>query len=209
MRATLVLIFLLVFEVAVFGQTKFVSKQNPSQYSISWLEPGSIKPSDNETQKFLNFTDARFEPEDAFLPRYFQKVALKNSDISFETTITNAVFEPLSAIEIAIIKNPALISAEITVKSVISTVKKQKSGVVSFIPIRKNPSTGKYEKLVAFDLSVTPNSYSVKAPTRAVHTYAANSVLQTGNWYKIGITQDGIYKLSYSFFQKSYQGDSQ
>ncbi len=201
MRATLSLFFLFVFEVAVFGQTKYLYKQNPSQYSISWLEPGSIKPSDKETQKFLNFTGARFEFEDDFLPRYFQKIALKNNDISFETSIINAVFEPLSAIEIAIIKNPSLISSEITVKSGVSTVKKQKSGIVSFIPIRKNSSTGKYEKLVAFDLSVTPSSSSVKTSSRAVHAYAANSVLQTGNWYKIGITQDGIYKLSYSFFQ--------
>lgn len=201
MRATLALFFLLVFEVAVFGQTKFASKQNPSQYGISWLEPGSVKPSDKETQKFLNFTGARFEFEDAFLPRYFQKITLKNSDISFETAITNAVFEPLSAQEAAIIKNPSLISSEIVVKSAISTVKKQKSGIVSFIPIRKNSTTGKFEKLVSFDLSVSVNSSSLRASSRAVHTYAANSVLQSGNWYKVGITQDGIYKLSYSFFQ--------
>ena len=201
MRATLVLFFLLVLELAVFGQTKYVSKQNPSQYSISWLEPGSIKPSENETQRFLNFTGARFEVEDAFLPRYFQKVAIANNDNSFETSLVNAVFEPLSSTEVAIIKNPSLISSEIAVKSVISTVKKQKSGIVSFIPIRKNPSTGKYEKLVAFDLSVSTNSSSIKSSSRAVHVYAANSVLQTGTWYKIGLTQDGVYKLSYSFFQ--------
>ncbi len=201
MRATLVLIFLLVFEVALFGQAKYVSKQNPSQYTISWLEPGSFKPSENETKKFLNFTGARFEQEDAFLPRYFQKVALQNNSNSFETSILNAVYEPLSSAEVAIITNPSLISSEVIVKSVISTVKKQKSGIVSFVPIRKNSSTGKFEKLVAFDLSVTSNSVSSKSLNRAVHTYAANSVLQTGTWYKIGITQDGVYKLSYSFFQ--------
>lgn len=201
MRATLVLFFLSVIELTVFGQTKYVSKQNPSQYSISWLEPGSIKPSDNETQKFLNFTGARFEVEDAFLPRYFQKVPIANNDNSFEASLINAVFEPLSSAEVAIIKNPSLISSEIVVKSVVSTVKKQKSGIISFIPVRKNSSTGKYEKLVAFDLSVSTNSSSVKSTSRAVHVYAANSVLQTGTWYKIGLTQDGVYKLSYSFFQ--------
>lgn len=201
MRATLILFLLLIFELSVFGQTKYVSKQNPSKYSIAWLEPGSVKISDAETQRFLNFSGARFEVEDAFLPRYFHKVAIANNDNSFATVLENEVFEPLSSTEVSIIKNPSLISTEIIVKSVISTVKKQKSGVVSFIPIRKNSSTGKYEKLVSFDFSVTTNSSSAKSSSRAVHVYAANSVLQTGTWYKIGLTQDGIYKLSYSFFQ--------
>jgi len=201
MRTTLALLLLLFVELSVFGQTRSASKQVPSPYIISWQQPGSVKPSENETQRFLSFSGAQYEFEDAFLPRYFQKVALANNDISFETTLINPVYEALSEAEVAIIKNPTLISSQIIVKSVVSIAKKQKYGTVSFIPIRKNASTGKFEKVVGFDLSVIPYSNPAKASSRAVHTYAANSVLQNGDWYKIGLTQDGVYKLSYSFFQ--------
>ncbi len=201
MRATLALFVLFIVDVSAFGQTRSASKQTPSDYTILWQQPGSVKPSETETQKFLNFTGAHYEFEDAFLPRFFEKVALKSNDVSFETVLVNPAFESLSDAEIAIIKNPSLISSDIVLKSVVSIAKKQKYGTVSFVPIRKNPSTGKFEKLVSFSLSVIADSNPLKASTRAVHTYAANSVLQSGDWYKIGLTQDGIYKLSYSFFQ--------
>lgn len=201
MRVSLALILLLFVEVSAVGQSKYSSKEVAAKYRISWQAPGAVKPSDTETQNFLNFSEAHYEPEDAFLPRYIQKVALSNADYSFNTTITNAIFEPLTETEVAIIKNPGLITSEIIVKSVVSIAKKQKYGIVSFIPIRKNASSGKYEKLVAFDLDVVPSSTNAKTQNRAVHTYASNSVLQNGNWYKIGLTKDGIYKLSYTFFQ--------
>ncbi|MBL0328420.1 MAG: type IX secretion system sortase PorU [Bacteroidetes bacterium] len=201
MRVSLALFLLLIIEFSAVGQSKYSSKEVPAKYRISWQTPGTVKPSDTETQKFLTFSEAHFEPEDAFLPRYIQKIALSNADYSFNTTIINAVFEPLTETEVAIIKNPGLITSEIVVKSVVSIAKKQKYGIVSFIPIRKNATSGKYEKLVAFDLDVVPSSANAKSQNRAVHTYASNSVLQSGNWYKIGLIKDGIYKLSYSFFQ--------
>ena len=199
MRIILALLFILVVEISAFGQAKSIGKLIPTKYAISWQQPGSVRPSENETQRFLSFSGAQYQFEDAFLPRYFEKIPLTNNDLSFETTIINPLFEALSDVETAIIKDPALISTEIVVKSVVSIAKKQKYGTVSFIPIRKNRSTGKLEKLVAFDLSVVPNSSRV--PARAVHTYAANSVLQNGDWYKIGLAQDGVYKLSFSFLQ--------
>lgn len=36
----------------------------------------------------------------------------------------------------------------------------------------------------------------------AQRTYAANSVLATGNWYKIGVTKEGIYKIDVAFLSK-------
>ncbi|CAN5372166.1 type IX secretion system sortase PorU [soil metagenome] len=199
MRFTLAFCLLLLSQLTGFGQSKFTPKQAPSKYTILWEQPGSVKPSDEVTQKFLNFTGAQYVFEDAFLPRYYQKVSLNSNDDSFSTTLINPIFEPLSEAEVAIIKAPLLISAEISVNSTVSIAKKQKYGMVSFIPLRKNPSTGKFEKLVSFDLSI--EAASGKSTSRSMRTYAANSVLQSGTWYKISLTQDGMYKLPYSFFQ--------
>lgn len=199
MRTTLAICFLLI-EVAVLGQSSHGSKQSPSHYTISWQQPGVVKPSEFETQRFLSFTGAQYVFEDAFLPRFSKKVSLGANDGSFTTELVNPVFEPLSEAEVAIIKNPSLITGAVIVHSDISVAKKQKYGIVSFIPLRKNISTGKFEKLVSFDLSFK-TSDAGRSALRAVHTYAANSVLQNGTWYKIGLATDGIYRLSYSFLQ--------
>lgn len=200
MRISVTLCLLFLLNAAAFAQPKAGIKQNPSKYTINWLPPGEVKPSDTETQRFLNFTDAQFEYQDDLLPRYFQKIPLAQNEQNFTSSLIDPVFQAMTSSEVALIKDPSKISSSVKISSTVSISKKVKYGVISFIPIRKNPSTGAFEKLVSFDISASsaPADKSVSHTTRA---YAANSVLQTGTWYKIGLTTDGIYKLSYSFFQ--------
>jgi len=47
-------------------------------------------------------------------------------------------------------------------------------------------------------LLILQTAYSQTTP--AARTYADNSVLAQGQWYKIGVTQDGIYRLDNTFF---------
>lgn len=199
----------LVFLVNVFafgqsgGQLKSSVKLNSSsnQNQIVWHQTAAVKVSETQTQHFLDFDGATYSFEDDFLPKYSQKVSIGNNEGNFTATIVNPSFQPLSDAEAAIIKDPSKITSEIKVNTSVCSAKKQKYGVVSFIPIRKNNATGKLEKLVSFDVSVKPGDASTWAESRSTRMYAANSVLQTGNWYKIAVTADGIYKLSYSFLQ--------
>ncbi|MGZ4078413.1 MAG: type IX secretion system sortase PorU, partial [Bacteroidia bacterium] len=201
MRLCLTLCSVVLLNAVGFAQPRAGLKPPSSKYTISWFQPGEVKSSENASQKFLNFTGAQFVYEDNFLPRFVQKVEIGQNDQSFTTSLINPVFQPLTSSEISILKNPSKISAEIKISSTISIAKKQKYGVVSFIPIRKNPLTGAFEKLVSFDLEVVSNASVGKSASRMMRTYASNSVLQSGNWYKIALATDGIYKLSYSFFQ--------
>lgn len=192
---------ILLCNITSTGQTTFSEKKSGPQYTLNWEGLGSEKIAENVTQKFLKFSGAQYVFEDAYLPRYYQKISLAENVDNYTTTIVNPVFETLTSEEISIIKNPTLITDEIKINSTVSVVKKKKHGVISFIPVRKNSSTGKFEKLISFDLSFVSNNLDFKSSSRAVHTYAPNSILQTGTWYKIGLTKDGIYKLSYSFLQ--------
>lgn len=72
----------------------------------------------------------------------------------------------------------------------------------SFIPVRKNPSTGKIERLVSFSYKVVGgNNKSALLRTTGLN-YAEHSVLSSGKFYKIGLTENGIYKISYSDLQR-------
>ena len=184
-----------------FGQSKSSDSHNAGSNQISWNPPSSMKISDSETQHFLSFTGAQYAHDDDFLPRYSKKITLIDNEQSFSAIIVNPLYAVLSEEETQLIKDPAKIPSQIQIKSDVFSAKKKSYGVVSFIPIRKNTTTGKFEKLTAFDLSITPGII-LKSGTRSLRTYAANSVLHTGTWYKIGLQTDGIYKLSYSFLQK-------
>lgn len=184
----------------VFGQTKTLERSNSNSHHIEWKAVSSVKISDTEIQSFLSFTGAQNSFEDNFLPRYNEKVAIEYNSISFSALLINPKYEVLTEAEIATVKNPKKIAAQIQLNTSILTSQKKSYGVVSFIPLRKNLSSGKLEKLISFDLSIVSGGTG-KAGNRSVHTYAPHSVLQSGNWYKMAINTDGIYKLSYSFLK--------
>ncbi|MCW3084436.1 MAG: hypothetical protein JWP12_1802 [Bacteroidetes bacterium] len=202
-------LFILLFFVhsILLGQTKYntapltsnLSAKLPpaAANSIKWTAPVKISEIEGEDAKALSFEGADHEHSDQYLPRYSKRVDLRGNENSFTATLINAVYEQLTDAESALISRKSRITNSIVITTHVLTHKKTNSGVASFIPIRKNSTTGKYEKLVSFDLQVT-TSYTPKSFTRS-RTYAANSVLQSGKWYKIATTTDGIYKISYSF----------
>jgi hypothetical protein len=188
--------FFLFLRLTADGQSIFNDKL-PLDH-IDWEQPVFTKISDSEIHQFLSFKGAEYNSEDEFLPRFSEKVYVSDNEQAYTTTILNASYVPLLESEVAILKKSSKITDEIQVQTKIVSVKKHQFGITSFIPIRKNSITGKYEKLTSFDLSIN-HSTSVKSQNRSVQTYASHSVLQSGKWYKIAIANDGIYKLSYSF----------
>ncbi len=70
-----------------------------------------------------------------------------------------------------------------------------------YIPaLRKNNLNGKIERLKSFQLEysfITDNNE--KDLGNGTKSFASNSVLATGSWYKIGVNKEGIYKIDKSF----------
>jgi hypothetical protein len=180
--------------------------QTSPTYHINWKSPSVISFSNETTQPILSFERATYAVEDNYLPRYNQRVELTGNEKNFNSELINAVYEPLTETENAIVGNSSQIKDQPEINTTVVTVKKQSHGVVSFIPIRKNATTGKFEKLTSFGLQNTPflqNTAIVNQTiqSRSTNTYAPNSVLQSGQWYKIAVPTDGIYKITYSFLK--------
>ena len=200
MKLRILLFFLITFNLAGFGQAKFQEKQiGAAAYRIIWEKPVTVKYTDSRINHFISFKGAQFNSEDGILPRYSQKIKLANGQ-TFTASIINPTYVGLPDEEIALIKDDKKIGNQISVKTTVSTSRKQDYGILSFIPIRKNSLTGRFEKLVSFDLDIN-TSAGEKSNTRNPHTFASHSILQSGKWYKIAVNSDGIYKLSYQFLQ--------
>ncbi|RZK41986.1 MAG: type IX secretion system sortase PorU [Hymenobacter sp.] len=65
-------------------------------------------------------------------------------------------------------------------------------------PARRNPQTGQPERLVSFtyayQLGGGSNPSSART-TATTHVFAQNSVLNAGDWFKVGVPTSGIFKL--------------
>jgi len=76
----------------------------------------------------------------------------------------------------------------------------QRYQVIRMYPIRFRPGTAEVERSeeVSVALQMVPSNART---TGTAKTYANHSVLATGNWFQVGVVQEGIYRLSYEDLQ--------
>ncbi|MCS6823645.1 MAG: type IX secretion system sortase PorU [Cytophagaceae bacterium] len=76
---------------------------------------------------------------------------------------------------------------------------------IMLCPIRYNAATGSFEKLVRFEYSYDEQpqeTAQTKTTERKLRTTSTlSSVLASGDWYKLNISADGIYKIDYAFLK--------
>ena len=162
---------------------------------IKWGQPVEVPVTEQQTIKVIHFEGALMSEDN--VPFYFENIPLTGSVTSVKVEIENALFEPVKETDLLPKKSP--LGNEISVSAKIGYRKKQPFAGVSFFPLRKS-STGIIERLTSFDLKITPLGYSA-AQRIGARSYTHSSVLKNGSWYKISVTQDGIYKLDYGFLK--------
>ena len=86
-----------------------------------------------------------------------------------------------------------------TITSQVGLAKGQPYTILTIIPFRKSANGG-YEKLDSLSIKIqkTNTTYSSR-----ISATTSNSVLANGEWIKISVAENGIYKVDYSFLQKS------
>jgi hypothetical protein len=92
------------------------------------------------------------------------------------------------------------IPESIVVKASLQIERKKTFIVYTFVPFRKNPTTGKVERLVSFFPEILSKESKETEPLRKSlnRLYATQSVLGSGKWYKIQISNSGIHKLTFA-----------
>jgi hypothetical protein len=206
MKRTLIVLLSLITVNAIQAQIP-ISRKGETQRqgnirTIVWKGIHSQSFSEAGRAEFLYFEGAIYNPTQDYLPTYFEKIKIGNDAGDIAVTLSDPVFEEFTEKEQKLIKSPALISTDIIIRSDIGYERKQSFALIELIPIRRNAATGKYEKLVSFGLDISTMPAANKLPSTGAMAYASNSVLASGEWYKIGVTSNGIYKISYDFLEQ-------
>lgn len=186
-------LFFILLKVAVGANVPTLVRE------IKWEGVLVNKFSDQETKKFLSFEGASYSLD--YLPEYYERVKLLYGQNAVKAQLVNTVFVELTNEEATLVN---LSNNEIALNTSVAYDRKEPYAVIRFVPLRKNSSSGKYEKLISFSIQLdaaTLNSAKLKGVNQQAKIYAPTSVLNSGKWFKIGLVKDGVYKLSYSFLK--------
>ncbi len=167
--------------------------------NLQWLPPISENLAPGLTKSFVRFDGGTYAMEKSELPWYSTRISLPNYPNSVQVDLANAQFAPLSPEEKAIAGNDNYkLSNTPPIEYRVELVKGQHYVYVNVLPfISQNGNT---LKLVGFDLAV--NYFGERKQKKSgARGFASNSVLASGDWYKIGIWQDGIYRLTYDYLK--------
>ncbi|MBL0309899.1 MAG: hypothetical protein IPP77_09555 [Bacteroidetes bacterium] len=162
---------------------------------IEWSESSkSFRTLDEKNIVQPTFTDATHLEEFGLLPVYAEMIPMSAYG-TVSAQLLNPVYAPAGSLDK---ESLTFIKDSIAVKADWSYHQKVSSVYLSLLPFRKNPLTGTIEKLVSFNLQI---NVKAKPEKRSTRSYAANSVLASGNWYKVSVMTEGIYKIDYDFIR--------
>lgn len=155
-------------------------------------------PLTGKTKASYFFTGCNFDRDANFLP-FISETKITGVNEFFNYNFTPLAFEEVTTAEKQNIElNWPEIQSEFTVIYTNGIASMQKINMLKIIPFRKNKN-GSYDKLTSYNLNWITSSKL--APPNTPHTiyYTTNSVLSNGNWYKVGITKNGVYKMDKTF----------
>ena len=204
-RAPLFFVFGLFFlfnSVQSFGQKssflKTDQQKTRNSSAIKWLEPVEEIKYDGSKRTYLMFEGAVYL-DDTATPHLIKNVSVGSSN-SIKPTLSDMAFAELSEEERMATEN-LLISNTIQVEIDAYTERKQSFARLSFVPLRRNQLTGQVEKLISYNLRYREvSSFGQKSISSPA--YASSSELNSGNWYKVAVSRDGIHRITYNDLQE-------
>ena len=188
--------FLFLLFSGLFFFCTYQSKSQIFSKEIIWKKSIPANVNDNTYQKKLNFADALFTDDFKDLPVFYERIDLLSQNLKVNITIQNAKYLPIKKNEITDIESIKNVCDSVIIRTNIATVRKKSFCEIFIIPLRKNISSGNFEKLISFDLKIE----KIEIPEKEIITqnFRENSVLYSGDWYKIRVSKSGIYKITYS-----------
>jgi len=185
------LVFLFALPLISFGQ------KNEKQIKIHWngIQENFVEGGKIQT---LHFTDAVNDDAFGMLPVYMQMVELDTPGLTYQFEISGAVYVPFDdQTSIGQLPDIEIVNHDLQQNIQNASIRGDVFSVLKLLPLRINEQSGLYEKLTTFNVQLIPEidhtpSYKNKL------TWAANSVLASGDWYMISVQENGIYKLTYT-----------
>jgi hypothetical protein len=190
--------FILVFVlIPIFSQSQNIHLKR----KLNWQENRNfhhyLDKNNIISGQYLFFEDARYFDNQTQLPYYYEIIPL-NSAQNYSVHLENKEFDRVAEETVLNDEAKNTLGEEISVKSGLRFERSKPFMQLRFIPIRRNPVTGNFERLVAFDIVLEEEQETRKRHVPESLEESAPSVLSKGKWVKIRVKKNGIHKLDFS-----------
>ena len=172
------------------GMSLQAAEKKISEHRVEWQDVQTWK-ADSTEIPVIAFRDAAYPTEDR-LPQI--EISLPLADHIPDVRIENAEFIALKEEERQLLENME-IPDSIQLSTFISTERNNSRLTVHINPFVRIDGTVK--KLSSYRLVQIPTTRTKTSLRSTRHSYADNSILQSGTFVKIQVSQTGIYKLTY------------
>lgn len=169
----------------------FVRAQIVSTYPINLQWKGLVEVRNTyDTMSYIALESADYE---SGMPVFCQSFPIYDSHVEAKVELNKVLTMPLSQDELRLAE-AFTFAPDFEVSAIPLRQRDESYLSVRVVPIRNKG--GNYEKLVSASLSVALSpAFEVQ---KSNSEYAQRSAMASGNWYKIGLPETGIYKLTYS-----------
>ncbi|MEO8588645.1 MAG: type IX secretion system sortase PorU [Flavobacteriales bacterium] len=147
----------------------------------------------------LTFVGAWTDDDRNGLPYFKEIIRLGSGVRAVSAYVRDAQYAPMSASEAAPWPALAEIGGEPAVYAALAWYRKQPQAVVHVDPYRRNPGTGQLERLTAFRLELVE---TVGRGGGVPKAYPETSRLATGDWFRMTVAKDGVYKVTYELLSE-------
>ncbi len=197
-------IYSLLIPIFFFLMTPVLASSYTVSRMISWNTVKLIHEPGFPAVYFLSFDG--YIQRDGFdnLPFYVLNFPSENSsDDILSMELIDLVVLPIPDSVSSMMPDRDKLTSEFLLFPDLATYRKISSLMVSILPIRKNPESGIFERLISFTLKIESREGTTVKQLKSVNSHAANSVLAAGTWFKYAVSNSGIQKLSYNDLKKA------
>ncbi len=164
--------------------------------TIQWRGIQTVDDGNGGELRMLRFSGSVNDPARDYAPLYHEVFSLPPGTTGIQAELRSVIFETAPADEQEYLRSLDLATQEIRLEQSIGHDRKQPFATVTLLPVRLNTVTGMYEKLTRFVLDIDTQSNGAGGLFKSAGQ-KKNSVLASGGWYKIAVTETGIYRLTY------------
>lgn len=183
-KSSILIALMLVFKTFTYAQL--------NSYEVNWNSPIEYSLEGEEVRKVMNFEGAQYNFQESTAPF----IAFLFDGTNDYQLIASEV-EQVPSEELIYI-NETAVASEFSIKSEIVTIKKVQKTNVVISPLRNN--NGVIERLVKYELKADKVFNSSFQSNKSL-SFAGNSKLNSGSWYKIAVTKEGVFKITPRFMR--------
>lgn len=170
--------------------------QRSVEVSINWASEDQTFERDGQTLSIPTFSGAAHPYEKGHAPVYVGRIPLAKSYTASDVRVEVLEYASESRSRGSVSSLPdSLISNNL--EWFVGTERGNSVLMVNYIPIEASSGQGG-GKVSKFRLIIKETRKATKPKSAS---FVSNSVLSTGEWHKIGVTEDGIYRINRSFLQ--------